>query len=688
MRSVMLCGGIIVALLATACGKSEDKAVPAVLLPVPKCKVADAYDADSFERIVLAMDRSGDIAAMTTIFMQHRQTIEAQLAKRDPQLLQRLKPALDTQFSDERLRERMACAFVALKVDTAAVTALDAWASSPAMKAINTAIWTRVPASSKDKDETMTPSRKALLRNISAAMALQQIQANIDAVQREATVKLMAAIDPRSGPVQSAIVLPDDDMIVDRWLSPILAKIPDDDLAEYLKFAESSFGGDYYLAMSAAHDFQSGNWYTQLVDLFRQYNAPAAAAAGSPGKEALIADARRSLREVGGTAAAADAMAKLLEAQRLDPLNADIQALLGEAAIGTAPAMPLGQDQLRVVITTPNYDQANTYLLKALELAPQHADAHMLLGRLRYLQGNDDEASRLYELARAIEADHPSMDYYLGDLAHVKQDYAKASRYYQAAVSKPERIVHTHVNALGHLLVTLRKSSRAAEYPRIANDYLTRHPEASNFRLDYADYLLASDMPADKVLAVIEPVPDAWLPVRKVPTLSAALLRKASERLGKLEEPSPESSLILERVIGMNADPRALADAVCRADVKSTLAQQVMDASPDAKATATALVVCALRWRRAGILNSMVRKAQVAQLNQPQPELLGDTPLCYAAATKNASAFVAFAKMQLNPAAKCRDGNTVAERLQQMSFSGDPYVAQMLNVMNRLYKKS
>lgn len=685
MRSVMLCSGIVVALWVTACGKPQ---AVTPLLPVPKCKAADAYDADSFKRIVLAMDRSGDIAAMMKIFVQHRQTIEVQLAKRDPQLLQRLKPALDTQFSDERLRERMACAFVTLKADPAAVTALDAWASSPAMKAINIAIWTRVPASSKDKDEVVTPSRKTLLRNISAAMALQQIQANIDSVQREAIAKLMAAIDPRSNPVPSAIVLPDNDMIVERWLTPALAKIPDDDLAEYLKFVQSSFGGDYYLALSAAHDFQSGYWYTQLVDFFRQYNAPAAAAAGSPGKEALIADARRSLREVGGTAAAADAMVKLIEAQRLDPLNADIQALLGEAAIGTAPAMPLGQDQLRVVITTPNYDQANTFLSKAVELAPQHADAHMLLGRLKYLQGNDDEASRLYELARAIEADHPSMDYYLGDLAHVKQDYAKASRHYQAAVSKPERIVHTHVNALGHLLVTLRKSSRLADYPRIANGYLARNPEASNFRLDYADYLLAGDTPADNVLAVIEPVPDAWLPVRKVPTLSAALVRKASERLAKAGEPSAESTRILKRVIGMNADPRTLAEAVCRSGVDTQVAQQAAEASQYKQAAINALAVCALRWRRKDIQRSMVLQAQVVQLSQPQAELFGDTPLCYAAASKNVKAFVDLAKMQVNPAQKCRDGNTVAERLQQMSFGGDPLVVQMQDVMNRLYKKS
>ena len=51
-------------------------------------------------------------------------------------------------------------------------------------------------------------------------------------------------------------------------------------------------------------------------------------------------------------------------------------------------------------------------------------------------------------------------------------------------------------------------------------------------------------------------------------------------------------------------------------------------------------------------------------------------------------AFIAFSKIQLNPLQKCRDGNTVPERLQRMAYGGDQAVLQMQNMMLRFYKRS
>lgn len=689
MRSAITALGIAVVVFATACGKQEEVKVP--LLPAPACKAAEDYDVKAFTRLAQAMDRSGDIAHVSKRFLQHRKEVEALLAKRDPALLPRLKPVLDAQFSDERLRARTACAFVKMAGDASGVAALDAWSRDPKMHAINTAIWTRTPAPSKEEeDEEMTPERKAMLGEIAAAMALRQAQANTDRVAREGAAMLVAALDlaassnqtPGSGAVQELAA------VVDTWLTPVLKKVPDDDLADYLKFVGSGFGGDYYVALSTAYNFQAGDWYAHLVELFKENRPPAAQADGQPAKDALVADARRSLREIGGAAAAADAMAKLLQAEQMDPRNPEIHALIGEAAITTAPAMPLGPDQLRAVIDTPNYDEADRRLAKALELAPDYADALMLQGRLRYLQGKDIDAAALYERVRALEPDHPSMDYYLGDLAFAQLEYAKAVRYYQTALSKPERIAQTHHSALNHLLPALRKISRMAEYPRIAESYLARHPEAWNFRFDYAEYLLTNDTRADKVLGVIEPVPDAWLPTRKFPIVSAALMRKASENVGKTGEPAASSLQALRRVIQMNPDPRMLAEAVCRSGVSGKLAQITADATPDPKAAATALTVCALRWQRTDVLRLMSPYADVSQLNRPHPDLAGDTPMCYATAIKDVKAFSAFAKIQLNPLQKCRDGNTVPERLQQMAYGGDPAIVQMQTLMSRFYKKS
>ena len=691
MRSAIVGFGIAVAVFAAACGKQEEVKVP--LLPVPVCKAAGEYDAKAFGRLAHAMDRSGDIAQVSKRFLQHRKAVEALLSKRDPATLTLLKPVLDAAFSDERLRERTACAFVKMAGDASGVTAFDAWSRDPDMHAINTAIWSRTPvASEEEEDEEMTPERKAMLGEIAAAMALRQAQANTDKVERQGAAALVAAFDPQavpaSNPAPAAGALPPLAAVVEGWLMPVLKKVPDDDLAKFLAFADSRFGGDYYVALSAAYDFQAGDWYAQLVESFKESRPATAQADGQPAKEALVVEARRLLHDVGGPAAAADALAKLLQAEPMDPRNPEIQYLIGEATIMTAPAMPLPPDQLRVVIDTPNYEQADQRLAKALTLAPDYADALMMQGRLRYLQGKDAEAAALYERVRAIEPEHPRMDFYLGDLAFAQVEYAKAVRHYQTALSKPEGIALTHHSALTNLMPALRKISRMAEYPRIAEGYIARHPEAWNFRFDYAEYLLANDNRADKILGVIEPVPDAWLPTRKFPIVSAALMRKASENLGKTGEPRATSMQALQRVMQMNPDPRALAEAVCRSGVSGKLAQITADATPDPRATSTALVVCALRWRRTDVLRILTSHANASQLNLPHPDLGGDTPLCYAVAIKDVKAFIAFAKIQLNPLQKCRDGNTVPERLQRMAYGGDQAVLQMQNMLLRFYKRT
>ena len=478
------------------------------------------------------------------------------------------------------------------------------------------------------------------------------------------------------------------DTIVERWLIPVLIKIQDDDLADYLAFASSRFGSDYYVALSRNYDFLAGEWYAQAVKVFEENIPPAEQIAGGPGRDALVAYARGALRETGTPAAAADAVGKLLQADRLDPRNAEIQMLLGEAMIKTAPVMPPGLGELRVIIDTPNYAEAERYLSKAIKLAPEQADAHMLLGRLRYLQGRDEEAMQLYMRAREIEPDHPSADLYMGDLAYVQNRHARAIAYYKAAVSKPERVAYIHVNALAHILMALNKGTQSAEYPGIADAYLAKNPQAWNFRLDYADYLLSINTRADKVLSIVEPIPDAWYPSRKIPALSAAMIRKAVERADRSTgDPIDESVRIVQRTMVINPDPAAFAEAICRSEMGSRLLTRTIEVSNKPKALATALVVCGLRRQRHEIVRQMVKSADIAYLNLPYPDLGGETPLCYAALTKNMPTFVELAEAQVSPTRKCKDGKTVAERLQEMSYTRDPNVIQMQVTMDRLYKK-
>jgi tetratricopeptide (TPR) repeat protein len=687
MRRIVVCAGIAAAVLATACGKQEQDTGPR--LPVPECATAPEYDAKAFARLVEAMDRSGDMAEVNRRFAQHRVTLETLLAQRHPQLMSRLKPVLDKAFDESRLRERAACLLTGLSAQREGVAAMDAWSRKPEMRAISTAIWTRKPAPSEEEDAKMTEKRKALLRGIASAMLLQRIQANTDAVAKGEAAALAAVLE--SVPQAAAPAKPSPiaiESVVDDWLAPALVKVPDGDLADYLNFVEGTFAGDYYVALNSAFDFRAGAWYEQLVEQFDRNNVQTVQPGGTAGKDALVADALRSLREIGTPAAAADALAKLTQAERMAPADAAIKALLAEAAIKTAPPMPAGGEQLRVVIQSPNYEQADRHLAKAIELDPTNADAHVMLGRLRYLQGRDTDAMTAFDKARTLGPEHPLLQIYLGDLSYVRQDYAAASNLYQAALAKPEGHVHVHVTALNHLLVVLRKTGRAADYPRFVNAYLARNPEAWNARLDFADYLLASGGRADAVLPVIEPVPDTWFPARKVPTVAAALIRKSAERLDKDGKPVGDSQRAMQRLLGMTPEPRLLGEAICRSGVAHPFAKTVLATSPAPKVAATALVICAVRVQDGQMVHSIAPQADVVALSGPLPELNRDTPLCFAAATRNVKAFLALAKLQVSPNQRCNDGDPVGARLQRMAFGNDTGIAQMRDALQRFYRKA
>ncbi len=313
----------------------------------------------------------------------------------------------------------------------------------------------------------------------------------------------------------------------------------------------------------------------------------------------------------------------------------------------------------------------------------------MWLGRLRYLQGRDAEAGPLYQRAGEINEEHPYLNLFNADLIFESGDYSKAMRYYQAALAKPEGLPFVYDTTMAHLMSAMRRGNRAADFPRVADAFLAQHPEYWNVRLDYADFLMATPgIKSDRIVAVVDPVPDTWLPARKFAVLSAALVRKSTERVDKKSKaPVGDSLAAMKRAITLNPDPATLSEAICRAGADDKIAQLYVDASPNPKSMATALTVCSLRWQRIDVLRVISAGADPIALGRPQPSLFGDTPLCYAAAIKNVKGFVALAKLQVNPGQRCNDGNSVSERLSRMAYGGDPAIAQMQSVLMRFYRK-
>ena len=81
---------------------------------------------------------------------------------------------------------------------------------------------------------------------------------------------------------------------------------------------------------------------------------------------------------------------------------------------------------------------------------------------------------------------------YTADLIFETGDYTKAMRFYQAAIDKSESVPFLHETAMAHLMSAMRRGNRGDDFPRIAEAFLAKHPDAWNVRLDYADYLMAT----------------------------------------------------------------------------------------------------------------------------------------------------------------------------------------------------
>ena len=144
----------------------------------------------------------------------------------------------------------------------------------------------------------------------------------------------------------------------------------------------------------------------------------------------------------------------------------------------------------------------------------------------------------------------------------------------------------------------------------------------------------------------------------------------------------------MQRLLAMAPEPRALGEGICRSGVETTVAKMVLDTSPAPKVAATSLVVCSLRWQNARMAYGIAPLADAVALSGPLPELNNDSPLCYAAATRNVRGFMGLAKLQVSPTQRCNDGDTIAARLQRLSYGSDTGVAQMLDALNRFYRKA
>lgn len=639
---------------------------------VPDCQATHGVDDRSFALIIEIIRRNGDIQRANTFYTGLRKVVEARLAQGDPTAAERARPALDAFFSGAEIEKRAVCAFTRYDKAQAEIEAWDAWSTDETMREIHGRVLGFM-APKPALRQNLSGERRALVAKVANATGLSSYVSMLLSAQRQAYAVADAAMDPTSSLLQDIrlngyFIRPlDEDALIDRILGPQLAGVSDDDLRRFLSFAETHQGRMYYETLRESYTYTLTDWYDRLAVLLKTNAAPAKPVYDPEAAAPMVAEARRLLDDVGTWVVLAEARTLLLKAERLDPENADIKALLGQVALSTVPkGLPLEEGEIRArnsktsPVRSEPYQDAESYLRRAIELNPKNAEAHLYLGNIRFRLSQDDEAAKEYAIARQLDPKLPGLLMFEADLDYVAGRYAKAETAYRRILAAPEQQAFDHYHALNRLQPLLMKQGRAREFRGIAEAQLRRNPELWDFRLNYADHLLATDGTVDEVLALVTPVPDSWLPERKRATLTTLQLLRV------LQAPPSGRDSAARRVFDIENNAMRVAGLMCRARGRADIAPAMIRASSKQGAFADELLSCGFRNRDVALLDVVM--PFIADINAANAALNGELPLCAATSQMNVDLFKQMLKAKADPKRRCGDGKTPREQLTERAI--------------------
>jgi len=122
-----------------------------------------------------------------------------------------------------------------------------------------------------------------------------------------------------------------------------------------------------------------------------------------------------------------------------------------------------------------SWDQAIEAYERAIELAPEYADAYCNLGAVRYNMGQRDEARRVFTTCLAYEADHIEANFNLANVLEEQGEDELALAHYRRALTADPLYPDLHIN-LALLYEKLRRERHASEHWR---RYLQLDPHGS-----------------------------------------------------------------------------------------------------------------------------------------------------------------------------------------------------------------
>lgn len=656
----------------------QAKVIRPPTVEVPRCRGDSIGDPAQFARVVSILRRNGDGERATAFYLGMRRAVEQHLAATQPDATGRLKPALDAFFSGAEIESQAMCQFARNGQTPEVIEEWERWSSDASMRELHGRVMGIIANPSPGVVDA-DPARRALLGRVLVATDYQSLVSTLMSAQRQAIAVAETVVDPTSSILQNIarnerfVRPPGEAELVDAWLGPSLSGLADADLERFLAFAESSPGKTYYRTLRETYAYTMTDWYERLGALLSTGAAPPVSVQDPAMAAGRIAEARRLLDVLGTRVVMPEARTLLLQAERLDPANAEIQTLLGRIAKTIASnATRYDPDRLRPTINASHpldpalFAEAESRLAKAIELDPRSAEAQLYLGHLRFLQSRDEEAARHFALARKLDPREPSLSLFEASLAYEQGRLRDAERLLRQVLAAPEGRVYNHFHALKQLRIVLDAQGRGREYDTVVASQLERHPRMWDVRIGQAERMIRNGAHSRDVLAMVEPVPDNWLPDAKRSLMFDIRVRQVAEA------PAASRDEAARRVFEIAEQPMHVLDSVCRMGDREIIAGAMIRASGAQHVFADGLMACAM-WNRDTKLSDAVLPF-IRDIDRPNPGLEGNSPLCNAVSQMNGELIEwLLTKAEADPAKPCAASKTprdlVRERAEDTAFS-------------------
>jgi hypothetical protein len=665
VMSIRNIGFALCVLLAAGCSEASSFSpegaqppLPSDAVVVPGCRMKDYFPRQTRASLALA-ESSGDLRRMAEAMRAQRAVVDAAIYD-DPKVAVKLKPVIDHYFSNAVLRDRARCEFVGgLRDEFIPVWA--AWVDDPAMQRIH--VWAMTPPKTPTFG-VVHPERLKLLMRLSHAMGLNEM---LTSQQREREF-LAAVMEDARDPMSSAKTAfeyssywrgPGDEAIAQEWLSQALKAVNADELNRFLVFAESEAGQAYYRNFASAYYYQQSAWHSDFAKAVAGA-LPQAAPSGTPAEaDAMVAEAKQ-LNGRGDVQANGRARLLLQRAAAIKPKDAEIKLLLGQIAMTLREGQKPDIGELRVPTNPKYFAEAERYLKEAIALDPTLAQAYLSYGRARFLQEDDAEAARNFQLARQYKCDCARIDLYEGDLMAAKADWKGAGVAYRTAFANPSSSDFTRSDTFAKLSRIAVQTKRPDDIRAIGEAYMQQHPDDSGIGEIYSAYLMNELREYAAALKIIDGARGdhgyGWTQLRAMAL--SGLAQQGADKRGSL---SGKSAEMMQEAIALIGGPD-LARMHCLSQSDAATMRSIATFSDDSNATATYVLGCVIFTHNTDAAIAVIQLG--ADVNAMTQYAVEDMPLCHAVFIKDPVVFRALLDAKADPARKCRDGRDVRSMLE------------------------